>query len=99
MPFGCGSQRASRRKRKHQKPTPESMTISRPKLLKAALKCFEANQPIVAVGPDKRPYRNGWNEYFSRPQTVDEVREQFSNGAHGIARILHPASKYLCLDF
>jgi AAA domain/Primase C terminal 1 (PriCT-1) len=75
------------------------MTMSRSSLLEAALGYFEAQQPVIAVGADKTPYRKGWNEYFSRRQTEDEVREQFFNGAWGVARILYPGSDYIHLDF
>src|SRR5262245_5333233 len=68
-------------------------------LLKSALAYFEQGQPVIAVGRNKRPYRDGWADYFTRPQTEKEVKEQFSNGAHGIARVLYPACNYIHLDF
>jgi Bifunctional DNA primase/polymerase, N-terminal len=68
-------------------------------LLNAALACLSTNQPVIAVGPDKKPYRAGWNKYFSERQTEDEIREQFSNGAYGIARVNFPACLYLALDY
>ena len=67
-------------------------------LLNAALLCFETT-PVVPIGSNKRPYRSGWNEYFSRKQTEDEVRELFANGVYGIARVLFPACQYCELDF
>lgn len=72
---------------------------SRSKLLSVALSYFEAQQPVIAVGPDKRPYRRGWNEFFSRPQTKSEIEEEFSNGVYGLAKVLYPASDYVHLDF
>src|SRR5215471_16534556 len=68
-------------------------------LLKSALAYFEQHQPVIAVRDNKSPYRTGWNEYFSRQQTEDEVRQQFSNGAWGVARVLYPACDYIHLDF
>ena len=68
-------------------------------LLQAALLCFEAGQPVIAVRENKVPYRSGWNRYFKEPQTEDEVREEFSNGAWGIAKVLYPACSDVHLDF
>ena len=68
-------------------------------LLQAGLACFEAGQPVIAVRENKRPYRSGWAEYFKRPQTEDEVRKEFANGAWGIAKILYPGCDYIHLDF
>jgi P4 family phage/plasmid primase-like protien len=67
--------------------------------LKAALSYFEAGQPVIAVQRDKTPYRDGWNEYLSRPQTEAEVKEHFANGVWGIARVLYPACENVVLDF
>jgi putative DNA primase/helicase len=75
------------------------MTISRFSFLSIALDYQRARQPVIAVGEDKSPYRRGWNEYFTRPQTEDEVKEQFSNGVWGIAKVLYPACNYIHLDF
>jgi putative DNA primase/helicase len=68
-------------------------------LLEAALAAFDSGCPVIAVGDDKSPYRPGWNKYFSERQTEAEVREQFSNGVWGIARVLFPACDYVHLDF
>jgi putative DNA primase/helicase len=68
-------------------------------LLEAALACFEAGQPVIAVRENKRPYRSGWNRYFKERQTEDDVREEFSNGAWGIAKVLYPACSDVHLDF
>jgi hypothetical protein len=40
----------------------------------------------------------GWNGYFDRQQTESKVKEEFSNGAHGIAIMLWPASQHSVLD-
>ena len=68
-------------------------------LLEVALSYFSTGQPVIAVRPNKKPYRRGWNKYFSQKQTEEEVREQFSNGVYGIARVNFPACAYLALDY
>ena len=72
---------------------------SRTDLLEVALDFFKARRPVIAVGADKRPYRNGWNKFFHRAQTEQEVREEFSNGAQNIAEVQYPACDFLRLDF
>ena len=68
-------------------------------LLEAALAAFEADRSVIAVRENKIPYRRGWNRYFKERQTEDEVREEFSNGAWGIAKVLYPACADVHLDF
>jgi putative DNA primase/helicase len=68
-------------------------------LLDAALEYHSAGQPVVAVGRDKAPYREGWNRYFKEKQTEDEVRQEFANGAYGLARVLFPGCRFLALDY
>jgi putative DNA primase/helicase len=68
-------------------------------LLDAALFHHSQGCAVIAVKENKKPYREGWNEYFTRAQTEAEVREHLSNGAHGIAMVLWPASPYGVLDF
>ena len=67
--------------------------------LNAALYHNSAGCPIIPVTQDKKPYFKGWKEYFCRQQTEQEVRRLLSNGAHGIAMVLWPASNYVVLDF
>jgi putative DNA primase/helicase len=68
-------------------------------LLAAALHHHEAGRAIIAVNKAKKPYLRGWTEHFMRPQSEDELREQFSNGAYGAAMVLWPASPFAVLDF
>ena len=69
-------------------------------LLDAALERHRAGRPVIAVTKDKKPYREGWNRYFTERQTEAEIREEFSsNGAYGIAQVLYPASDHIHLDF
>jgi hypothetical protein len=67
-------------------------------LLDAALLHHAEGRRVIAVNSEKKPYRNGWNDFFSRPQTEDEVQQQFSNGAHGLALVLYPACQFGVLD-
>ena len=48
-------------------------------LLASALYHHEAGRPTIAVNKAKKPYLRGWAEYFTRPQSKDEVRKQFSD--------------------
>ena len=68
-------------------------------LLDAGLFHHSQGCTVIAVTQDKKPYRDGWNQYFTRRQTEAEVREHLSNGAYGIAMVLWPASPYAVLDF
>jgi P4 family phage/plasmid primase-like protien len=68
-------------------------------LLDVALSHHSAGCAVIAVRENKKPYREGWNEYFTREQTEAEVKEHFSNGAYGVAMVLWPASPYAVLDF
>src|SRR6266478_8358646 len=68
-------------------------------LLAAALEHHASGRAVIAVRQNKKPYRDGWNDYFKRAQTEAEVRTHFSNGAYGIAMVLWPASPYGVLDF
>jgi hypothetical protein len=67
-------------------------------LLDAALLHHAEGRRVIAINSQKKPYRNGWNDFFSRPQTEDEVQQQFSNGAHGLALVLYPACPLGVLD-
>jgi hypothetical protein len=68
------------------------------RLIEVALFHHSEGRPVIAVNEQKRPYRQGWNDFFSRRQTEDEVRREFTNGAYGIAIILHPACSLGVLD-
>lgn len=68
-------------------------------LLDAALAHNAHGHAVIAVTKDKAPHHKGWADYFERSQTEEEVRREFSNGTHGIAMVLWPASPYLVLDF
>lgn len=68
-------------------------------LLDAALAYSAQGRAVIAVTKDKTPYHKGWTDFFGRRQTAEEVKCEFSNGAHGIAILLWPASPYLVLDF
>jgi len=68
-------------------------------LLDAALYHYETGCSCISVRKDKKPYRYGWNRYFTERQTEVEVREEFSNGVYGIAEVLYPASKHIHLDY
>ena len=60
---------------------------------------FAQGRPVIAVrGDTKTPYRQGWNQYFSRAQTEDEVRDFFSNGAPAMAKVLFPACNDVHLE-
>jgi hypothetical protein len=60
-------------------------------LLDVAFSHHDEGRPIISIKADKKPYHEGWNNYFERPQTEEELRQQFGNGAHGLALVLHPA--------
>ena len=68
-------------------------------LLDVALSHCAEGRPVISIKPDKRPYRKGWDQYFTRSQTEKEVRQEFSNGAHGLAVVLHPACPFGVLDY
>jgi Primase C terminal 1 (PriCT-1)/Protein of unknown function (DUF3987)/Bifunctional DNA primase/polymerase, N-terminal len=68
-------------------------------LLEAALSHHSEGSPCIGVTKDKKPYHEGWAEYFHRQQTREEVEKEFSNGAHGVAVVLYPACQYVVLDF
>ena len=68
-------------------------------LLEAALFHHDEGRSVIAVNQNKRPYHDGWNQYFTRAQTEDEVKSEFSNGADGIALILYPSCSFCVLDF
>ncbi len=68
-------------------------------LLEAGLFHHSHGCAVVAVKRDKKPYREGWNQYFTRRQSEEEVREQLANGAFGLAMVLYPASPFAVLDF
>ena len=67
-------------------------------LLDAALFHHSRGCTVIAVTQDKKPYREGWNQYFTKRQSEADVREHFSNGAYGVAMVLWPASSYAVLD-
>ena len=68
-------------------------------LLEVALNNSQSGRPCIAVKNNKRPYRAGWNKYFTQRQTEEEVKAEFANGAYGIAEVLYPASDFIVLDF
>jgi putative DNA primase/helicase len=68
-------------------------------LLEAALSHHDEGRSVIAVNQDKRPYHQGWNQYFTRAQTEEEARQEFANGADGIALILYPSCVFCVLDF
>ena len=43
-------------------------------LLNAALAHYEAGNAVIAVTQDKKPYREGWNEFFT--QAANRSRSQ-----------------------
>ena len=67
-------------------------------LLDTALSHHDEGRRIISVKADKKPYLKGWDDYFERPQTEEELRQQFSNGAHGLALILYPGCPFGVLD-
>jgi DNA repair protein RadA/Sms len=67
-------------------------------LLDAALLHHAEGRRVIAVNSEKKPYRKGWNDFFTRSQTEKEVRQEFSNGAHGLALVLYPACSLGVLD-
>lgn len=69
------------------------------KISEAALSHQHEGRSVIAVNRDKRPYHEGWNKYFTHPQTEQEVEEEFSNGSDGIALILYPSCQLTVLDF
>jgi D5 N terminal like/Bifunctional DNA primase/polymerase, N-terminal len=56
---------------------------------------------VLSITPAKTPYdyETGYDRWFTEPQTEDQVREIFSNGAYGIALMAWPASNLCVLDF
>src|SRR5688500_11310660 len=50
-------------------------------------------------GKIKKPERASWKHWLTQPQTEEEVRTLFRDGALGIGLILYPASPFLVLDF
>ena len=68
-------------------------------LLDTALYHHEAGRKIISITEHKRPYTDGWNCYFTEPQSEAALRQQFVNGAHGLALILWPACNFVVLDF
>jgi hypothetical protein len=69
-------------------------------LLAAALEHHSAGRAVLPVRENKGPHcGEGWNCWFERPQSESEVRELFSNAAHGLAILLYPASPNIVLDF
>ena len=68
-------------------------------LFDAAMYHADFGRPAIGVNPEKKPYRKGWNQFFTRAQTEDETRTEFSNGAYGIALVLYPACDRVVLDY
>lgn len=68
-------------------------------LFGAARRHFQAGRAVIAVNREKRPYHEGWNEYLKRPQTENELREEFSKAVYGAAMVLWPACPFAVLDF
>ncbi len=68
-------------------------------LLDAALSHHAEGRRIISVKADKKPYLKGWDNYFERSQTEEELRQQFRNGAHGLALVLYPACSLAVLDY
>lgn len=68
-------------------------------IIEAALIHQHEGHSVIAVDRNKKPYHEGWNQYFTHHQTEEEVRHEFSNGADGIALILYPSCQYVVLDY
>lgn len=68
------------------------------RMLEAGLSHYAEGRPGIAVAKNKKPYRK-WKHLFTHPQTEDSMRQQFANGAYGIAVVLYPACPYMVLDF
>ena len=68
-------------------------------LLGAALYHHGQGCAVLAVSEKKVPYHKGWDRWFSEPQTEQEVREEFANGAYGLGLLMWPGSQYTVLDF
>src|SRR5215471_14002516 len=66
-------------------------------LLDAALVHHAEGRPVIAVDQNKRPYSK-WKHLFTQSQSEEEVREQFANGAQGLAIVLYPACNFVVLD-
>ena len=79
--------------------TVERSTPMTSALLDAALTHVAHGRAVIAVTKNKTPYHKGWNAYFTRRQSEEELNREFSNGAHGIAMVLWPACPYVVLDF
>ncbi len=68
-------------------------------LLEAALAYHALGRPVIPVKADKTPACQEWGLWRFKPQTEEEVRQLFANGAHGIAVLTWPACDLLVLDF
>jgi hypothetical protein len=69
-------------------------------ILEAALSHFEAGRAVLPTRRNKAPCcADGWDRWFYEPQSEAEVRELFSNGAHGLSILLYPACPFIVLDF
>jgi len=68
-------------------------------LLDTALEHHKAGRAVVSITRDKVPTVKGWNRWFREQQTERQVKELFSNGAHGIAILTWPATEFTVLDF
>ena len=66
--------------------------------LDAALYHHAAGRPVIAVKQDKKPTRP-WGKWHHAKQTEEEVRNLFSQPAHGLAILTWPASDLIVLDF
>jgi hypothetical protein len=68
-------------------------------LLDTALLHHEDGRPIISVTPNKKPYYSGWDNFLTRPQSEEELRQQFQNGVHGLALVLYPGCPFGVLDY
>jgi P4 family phage/plasmid primase-like protien len=70
------------------------------KLLDAALAHLEAGRRVISTYANKRPAcGEGWDRWWTEPQTEDDIRRMFRNGAYGIGILMYPASQNIALDF
>jgi len=66
----------------------------------AALGHHEAGRRVIPTAKNKAPAcGEGWDRWFTAEQTEAEVRDLFSDDAHGLGLLQYPASKNVTLDF